>query len=161
MIPRSHAPKRLQQSPGIGRYFHTPRAQSPLAYCDADQLLLLLASLHNALLPTCWFMTCPTSRISRPDSLPAYKSVRTVCLLAHRSLSALPLTNSVWTNFQLVLPVQLSYPPSSHRYTPAMQPGTRVVFWEDAGKMKHGCVQSIGLVDVRVSLATVTLSRLS
>ena len=42
-----------------------------------------------------------------------------------------------------------------------MQPGTRVVFWEDAGKMKHGSVQSIGFVDVRVSLSTVALSRLS
>lgn len=28
-----------------------------------------------------------------------------------------------------------------------MQPGTRVVFWEDAGRMKHGSVQSIGFVD--------------
>jgi len=41
-----------------------------------------------------------------------------------------------------------------------MQPGTRVVFWEDAGKMKQGRVQSIVFVDVRVSLTTVTLSRL-
>ena len=39
---------------------------------------------------------------------------------------------------------------------PAMQPGTRVVFWEDAGKMKHGSVQAIGFVDVRVSLTTLT-----
>ena len=76
------------------------------------------------------------------------------------SPSTLSLTNSVWTTLQLVLHVQLSYPPS-HRYTPAMQPGTRVVFWEDAGKMKHGSVQSIDFVDVRVSLSTVTLSRLS
>ena len=42
-----------------------------------------------------------------------------------------------------------------------MQPGTRVIFWEDAGKMKHGSVQSVGFVDVRVSLSTVALSRLS
>ena len=41
-----------------------------------------------------------------------------------------------------------------------MQPGTRVVFWEDAGRMKHGSVQSIGFIDVRVSLSTVALSRL-
>ena len=46
--------------------------------------------------------------------------------------------------------------PPSHRYTPAMQPGTRVVFWEDAGKMKHGSVQAISFVDVRLSLATLT-----
>jgi hypothetical protein len=39
---------------------------------------------------------------------------------------------------------------------PAMQPGTRVVFWEDAGKMKHGSVQAIGFVDVRLPLATLT-----
>lgn len=37
-----------------------------------------------------------------------------------------------------------------------MQPGTRVVFWEDAGKMKHGCVQAVRFVDVRVSFDTVT-----
>lgn len=32
-----------------------------------------------------------------------------------------------------------------------MQPGTRVIFWEDAGRMKHGCVQAVGFVDVRFS----------
>ena len=41
-----------------------------------------------------------------------------------------------------------------------MQPGTRVVFWEDAGRMKHGSVQSISFVDVRISFATVS-SRLT
>lgn len=109
-----------QKTPTKPRYqvsvsIQTPPAVSPLAYCDADQMLLLLVSVHNELLPTPWCMTSPTSHILQycPSifSPRAYKPVRTVCLLAHRSPSVLPLTPYCMDHFQVSPPRPALIPP--------------------------------------------------
>lgn len=42
-----------------------------------------------------------------------------------------------------------------------MQLGTRVIFWDDAGTVKLGAVQSFGSVDVRLSPAMHLVARLT
>lgn len=59
-------------------------------------------------------------------------------------------------NYPVSSSCPLITPPFLIDTPPAMQPGTRVVFWEDAGKIKHGFVQGVDFVDVRVSLTTLT-----
>ena len=81
--PSKPCTQRIPTKPRYRSLFKPP--ELILAYCVTRRSnpLLLLVSVHNALLPTCWRMTCQRlvpSTIARPDSPPVYKPPRTVCL---------------------------------------------------------------------------------